>query len=98
MNPSETHQCSYCGSRAVKRRTVEHGITYATRILNVKTEGWVCKSCGETSFDADVMKCFERMGNKLIAGDLDDFTSMGADYYYTRYEPRAHRAERKSTR
>ncbi len=79
--------CRYCRSRAGKWQPVEHNISHWPHILTVRTEGWFCCSCRQTSFGDDVLRFFEKMANKLRAGDIDGFTSLGGDYFYTNYQP-----------
>jgi pyruvate-formate lyase-activating enzyme len=80
-------RCAYCQNRAVQKRAVEHSISHFPHILIVTTQGWFCESCKQTSFDGDVLQFFERMANKLRAGDIDGFTSLGGDYFLTTYRP-----------
>jgi len=79
--------CHYCKSRRGSWQKVEHSIAHWPHILIVRTEGWVCYSCRQTSYDDDVLRFFERMANKLRAGDIDGLTSMGGDYFSTSYKP-----------
>jgi len=87
MNTEESRRCPYCQSWSGSWRPVEHSISHWPYILNVRTEGWTCYSCRQKSFEDDVTEFFEKMANKLRAGDLNGFTSLGGDYYYTSYKP-----------
>jgi hypothetical protein len=79
--------CRYCQSRARSWQPVEHSLAHWPYILIVRTEGWVCRSCRQTSFDDDVLRFFEKMANKLRSGDIDGLTSLGGDYFSTSYKP-----------
>jgi hypothetical protein len=79
--------CRYCQSRAGHWQKVEHSIAHWPHVLIVRTEGWVCYSCRQTSYDDDVLRFFDRMANKLRAGDIDGFVSLGGDYFSTSYRP-----------
>ena len=84
--PLLTH-CRYCRSRHGRWQEVEHSISHWPHILIVKTEGWVCYSCRQTSFNDDALQFFEKMANKLRSGDIDGLTSLGGDYFSTSYKP-----------
>ena len=79
--------CRYCQSRNGHWEAVEHSISHWPHILIVRTEGWLCYSCRQTSFDDATLRFFEKMANKLRAGDIDGLTSLGGDYFSTSYQP-----------
>jgi C4-type Zn-finger protein len=85
MSFQESKRCPYCQSWAMHWQKVEHSISHWPHILVVHTEGWMCKSCHQTSFDPDVTQFFEKMANKLRVGDIDGLTSLGGDYFSTSY-------------
>jgi hypothetical protein len=87
MNTDELRHCPYCRSRSGHWQSIEHSISHWPHILIVRTEGWVCDSCRQTSFDDDVTRFFEKMVNKLRSGDIDGLTSLGGDYFSTSYKP-----------
>ncbi|HUI06831.1 MAG TPA: hypothetical protein VL486_07475 [Verrucomicrobiae bacterium] len=86
MSAQGFKRCPYCQSWAVHWQKVEHSIMHWPHILVVNTEGWVCRSCRQTSFDEDVTRFFEKMANKLRSGDIDGLTSLGGDYFSTSYK------------
>lgn len=87
MNTGEAKRCRYCQSRAGSWQKMEHSISHWPHILIVRTEGWVCDSCRQTTFDDDVLHFFGRMADKLRSGDIDGLMSLGGDYFSTSYMP-----------
>jgi len=87
---ADSHRCPYCESLTARRQEVEHSISHWPYVLTVSTIGWVCASCGETSYDPGANQFFERMANKLRAQDFCGLVSMGGDYFFTSYRPRRH--------
>lgn len=74
MMPFE--KCPVCGGELVERE-VEKLLRGGMNTAAVKVPARVCLQCGERLYSQDMVRCFERIREKLKRDDITGFQPMG---------------------
>jgi len=72
-------KCPLCGSELVVEE-VEKLLKGGKDVALVKVPAGVCKKCGEIVYEAETVKRFQEIREKLKKGQVAQFTPLGNSY------------------